>query len=76
MTLPQKRVCLLSTVLYFGLTFPGLNFVAGGMAGCFATLAAHPLDVLRTRFVAQTSVESKVRYCTSWKLLLEVWTKY
>lgn len=29
------------------------HFVCGGIAGCCATLAAQPFDVIRTRFVAQ-----------------------
>ena len=32
---------------------PITHFVCGGLSGCAATLAAHPFDVLRTRFVAQ-----------------------
>ena len=32
---------------------PLTHFVCGSLAGCAATLAAQPFDVIRTRFVAQ-----------------------
>lgn len=32
---------------------PVTHFVCGGLAGCAATLASQPFDVIRTRFVAQ-----------------------
>jgi len=32
---------------------PVTHFVCGSLAGCAATLAAQPFDVIRTRFVAQ-----------------------
>jgi len=32
---------------------PVTHFVCGGAAGCLATLASQPFDVIRTRFVAQ-----------------------
>ena len=39
---------------------PVTHFVCGGTAGCLATLASQPFDVIRTRFVAQGS--PKVRH--------------
>lgn len=30
-----------------------VHFVCGGLSACVATLAVHPVDVLRTRFAAQ-----------------------
>lgn len=30
-----------------------VHFVCGGLSACAATLAVHPVDVLRTRFAAQ-----------------------
>jgi len=44
----------------------GLHFVCGGLGGCAGTVASFPLDVVRTRFVAQnravyTSTSQAVR---------------
>lgn len=30
-----------------------VHFLCGGLSACVATLAVHPVDVLRTRFAAQ-----------------------
>ncbi|XP_023387449.1 mitochondrial thiamine pyrophosphate carrier isoform X4 [Pteropus vampyrus] len=36
-----------------------VHFVCGGLSACAATLAVHPVDVLRTRFAAQVRVCGK-----------------
>jgi len=44
---------ILPTVLQTPDMKPATHFLCGAMAGCTATTIAQPLDVLRTRFVAQ-----------------------
>eukprot|EP00117_Sycon_ciliatum_P014595 scpid58251/ scgid4761/ Mitochondrial thiamine pyrophosphate carrier; Solute carrier family 25 member 19 len=53
-------------------TTAATNFICGGLAGCCATLAAHPLDVMRTRLVAQCSRRIRV-YTSLHQGVLHVW---
>lgn len=45
--------CRMSIVLFLGFIFVVGDIVGGSVAASTATVLCHPLDVLRTRFIAQ-----------------------
>jgi solute carrier family 25 thiamine pyrophosphate transporter 19 len=50
---------------------PASHFICGGLSGCIASLASQPLDVLRTRLVAQG--EPKVpKHCATELVFVEL----
>ncbi|XP_012634250.1 mitochondrial thiamine pyrophosphate carrier isoform X1 [Microcebus murinus] len=53
-----------------------VHFVCGGLAACVATLAVHPVDVLRTRFAAQAVLGSRALCTMIHVTIAHRWTLY